>query len=581
MSKPEMDETLFSCEAGLSAYVAGVCASLPGVPEDFNARVAPATDRRFGDFQCNDALALGKALGRPPRKVAEDLVARMDPLPPMLAKVEVAGPGFINFTLSDAWLAGQTQRVNALPLCGIPQTGGGQTVVMDYAGPNIAKSMQVHHIRSIVIGNALDRIHRALGYRVIADNHIGDWGTQFGIIIRGFRELADPAALEASPVEELERVYVASYQRTKDDPDYLDACRQELVRLQQGDPENLALWKRFVDLSLSEFGRVYKRLGVSFDLHRGESFYNPLLPAVLERLNAKNLAEESEGALVVKLDDEGLPLCIVRKRDGGFNYTTTDIATVFSREEEFAPARVIYVTDERQQLHFKQFFAVCKKLGATTRLEHVWFGLMRLPEGAFSTREGNVIKLEALLDEAERRARAIIDASSPEMPDAEKAALSRDIGIGAVKYADLGHDPRNMITFTWDRALALEGNSGPYLQYACARVSSLLAKYADAALGRDPLQNEWRPGSESERALGLELLRFPQVVSRAAEVCKPSVLADYLYGLSQAYSTFYQSSPVLKSEPETRDSRVRLCAMVLRVLRQGLDLLGIAAPERI
>ena len=576
-----MDETFFSCESRLAVFVAGVFNSLPGVPGDFAARVAPTADRRFGDFQCNDALALGKLLGQPPRKIAEAAVAGMHPLPHMLARVEIAGPGFVNLTLADAWLAEQAQRLDTLPLCGIPQTGNGQTVVMDYSSPNVAKPMHIGHIRSTIIGAALDRIHRALGFRVIADNHLGDWGTQFGIIIKGFREFADPAALETSPIGELERVYIASHQRSKDDPAWLDACRAELVKLQRGDPENLALWKRFVDLSLAEFDRVYKRLGVSFDLHRGESFYNEKLPGVMARLEAAGLVEESDGAQVVRLDGEGLPLCIVRKRDGGFNYATTDIATVFSRQEEFAPSRVVYVTDERQQLHFKQFFAVCKKLGATAPLEHVWFGLMRLPEGVFSTREGNVIKLEALLDEAERRARAILDESSPDMPGAEKTALARDIGIGAVKYADLSHDPRNTITFTWDRALALEGNSGPYLQYACARISSLLAKYAEAVPGRDPAQNEWRVGNPHERALGLELLRFPQVVLRAAEVCKPSVLADYLYGLSQAYSTFYQNSPVLKSEPSTRDSRVRLCAMVLRVLKQGLELLGIATPERI
>ncbi len=577
-----MNESLFTCEGCLTEYVVTIFkATLPDAPADFVVRVSPVTDRRFGDFQCNDALALGKQLKQPPRKIADQIVAAMSPLPPMLERVEIAGPGFINLTLSNAWLAEQAQRVIALPQCGIPQVGEGRTVVIDYSSPNVAKPMHIGHIRSTIIGNALDRFFRALGYRVIADNHLGDWGTQFGIIIKGFREFLDADALAASPVEELERIYIASYQRTKEDETYLDACRNELVKLQQGDAENLALWKRFVALSIQEFERVYKRLGIGFDLYRGESFYNDQLPGVIEKLRAHNMVEESEGALVVKLDDEGLPLCIVRKRDGAFNYTTTDIATVFSREQEFHPARIIYVTDERQQLHFKQFFAVCQKLGIATTLEHVWFGLMRLPEGTFSTRQGNVIKLESLLDEAERRARDIIDASNPDMPENEKATLARDIGIGAVKYADLSHDPKNLITFTWDRALALEGNSGPYLQYACARISSLLAKYAEIAPGRDPLQNKWRVTNESERLLGLELLRFPSIVLRAADAYKPSILADYLFGLSQAYSTFYQSSPVLKSEPEIRDSRIRLCVMVMLVLKQGLSLLGIATPERI
>jgi arginyl-tRNA synthetase len=322
-------------------------------------------------------------------------------------------------------------------------------------------------------------------------------------------------------------------------------------------------------------------LDVSFDLYRGESYYHDSLAGTIELLQEKGLAEESEGALVVKLEEEGLPLCIVRKSDGGFNYATTDIATVRSRIEEFNPEKIVYVTDERQQLHFKQFFTVCRKLGCETELEHVWFGLMRLPEGTFSTREGNVIKLEVLLDEAESRALEILKGSGRDIPVELQQELAAQIGISAIKYADLSHDPQTLITFTWEKALALEGNSGPYLQYAYARVCSLLDKYTETAVDKDPLQNTLLLDTPVERELVLKLLQFPQAVLRAAELYKPNVLADYLFTLAQLYSSFYQSSPVLKAEDDVRDSRIKLCAMVATALSTGLNLLGISTPRRI
>ena len=400
---------------------AGFIAAFGDACQNLELRVTPATDSSFGDFQCNDAMSLARLLRQPPRAIAEAAV-RAQPLPEALARAEVAGPGFINLTLNPAWLARQVTEQAALPHGGLPQSGAGRTVVIDYSSPNVAKPMHIGHIRSTIIGSAIDRLYRALGYRVIADNHLGDWGTQFGIIIQGFRAFADSAKIATEPVEELERVYVKSYEKTKEDPSWLDACRQELVKLQQGDPGNLALWKRFVALSLAEFNRIYARLDVSFDLYRGESHYNEMLPGVVQRLEQAGLAKESDGATVVFLEEEGLPVCIVRKKDGGFNYATSDLATVQSRVSEFHPERIVYVTDERQQDHFRQFFTISRKLGVSTRLDHVWFGLMRLPEGTFSTRQGNVIKLEALLDEAEARSLAVIQASSPAMPEADRRA---------------------------------------------------------------------------------------------------------------------------------------------------------------
>ena len=309
-------------------------------------RVQPATDARFGDFQCNDAMQAAKTLRRPPRAVAEAALAAL-PLPPMLTRAEIAGPGFINLTVSPAWLAEQLAALAAAPRFGIPDAGQGRTVVIDYSSPNVAKPMHIGHIRSTVIGNALDRLYRALGFRVLADNHLGDWGTQFGLLIQGYRTFLDDAEREALTVEALERVYVQSYNRSKEEPAWLDRCKAELVKLQQGDPENRAIWERFIAISRSEFDRVYRRLDVSFDLTRGESYYNDTLPATIQTLQEKGLAVESEGALVVKLDDEGMPVCIVRKSDGGFNYAATDIATVRSRVAEFNPDRIVYVTDEQ------------------------------------------------------------------------------------------------------------------------------------------------------------------------------------------------------------------------------------------
>lgn len=551
------------------------------VPGCGGGKVVPSKDSRFGDWQCNDAMGIAKRAGRNPREVAQAVVAAL-PLPEALEKAEVAGPGFINLTLSRKALAAGVEALAGDPLLGVAQVGAGERVVIDYSSPNVAKPMHIGHIRSTVIGNAIDRILRALGYEVVADNHLGDWGTQFGILIMGYRHFLTDKERANLTVELLEKVYVRSYNATKEDPAWLDRCRGELVRLQAGDEANLAVWKRFIEISLKEFGRIYDRLGVRFDLYRGESFYQPMLGPTVDALKMRGLATQSEGAWIVDMRDEGLEVAIVRKHDGGFNYTTTDIATVRSRVEEFSPARIIYVTDERQQLHFRQFFAICEKLGlcGATRLQHVWFGLMRLPDATFSTRQGNVIKLETLLDEAAARARSIVDESHPDWPAAEKAALAEAIGIGAIKYADLSHDPTTMIVFTWDKALALDGNSGPYLQYANARLNSLLEKYRQT-VGADPATRPLTVGTDAEKALALHLLQYPNAVARAGELCKPSVLADYLYQLSQLYSSFYQSSPVLKAEPAVRDARIRLCDAVSKVLRGGLALLGIPTPERL
>lgn len=542
--------------------------------------VVPTANPEFGDYQCNDALSLAKRLKKNPRQVGEAMLKAAGGHP-AVEKAALAGPGFINITLRVEWLSSYVEFIGRDEQLGVPRSGDGHTIVLDYSSPNVAKPMHIGHIRSTIIGNSLDRMFRFLGYRVIADNHIGDWGTQFGILIMGCRTFADPKALQETPVEELERVYVKSYERTQQDEEWLAQCRHELVKLQAGDAANRALWSEFVRLSMSEFDRIYKRLGVRFDLMRGESYYNDRLQGVVETLQGRGLASESEGATVVFLEEEKLPVCIVRKSDGGFNYATTDLATVADRIAEFSPDRIVYITDERQQLHFSQIFAICRRLGFATRLDHVWFGLMRLPTGTFSTRQGNVIKLERLLDEAESRALAIVQASSPDMPPERQREVARVVGIGAVKYADLSQNPQTTVTFSWDKALALDGNSAPYLQYACARIASVRDKYRERFGEADPDAVPLQLGEPIERALAIEVARFGETVSKAAPAYKPSVLADYLYELSQLYSNFYQNVPFLKADPGVRESRVRLCGVVARVLRKGLDLLGIETLDRI
>ena len=541
--------------------------AFPG--EDFSrVRVVPATDPRFGDYQCNDALKVARKFGLKPveaaRRVADCIGGALE--------VVVAGPGFLNLTVSPEWLSGELAALAAAPKCGIPQNGAGKRVVIDYSSPNAAKQMHIGHIRSTVIGNAIDRIFRALGYEVIADNHLGDWGTQFGILIKGYRELLTQEERDSLTVANLEKCYVLSAAKAKEeDGVWKEACKAELVKLQRGDPENLSLWKRFIDISIGEFDRMYAKLGVKFDTYRGESYYNDTMPGVVAKLQDMGLAVESEGALVVNLEAEKLGVAIVRKSDGGYNYTTSDLACVKTRVEEYAPERIIYVTDARQQLHFKQWFSIAAKMGYTgVKLVHVPFGLMSFQGKAISTREGNLIKLDELLAEAKRRAYDIVkDRGGDER-------LAEQIGYGAVKYTDLSHDPITDIDFSWDKALALEGNSGPYLQYAYARVCSLLEKAG--GIGADAA---FAVGSRSEKLLALQLLEFPGAVVRAAEAYKPSVLADYLFQTAQLYSSFYQNSPILKSEEPTRGARLRLCALFGEVLRTGLSLLGIEAPRRI
>lgn len=566
----------------LSDWIKSAFVDALGVdPRDFpEIVVAPTSNPAFGDYQCNSAMTMAKSLKKPPRELAQ-AVADKAGLPECLEKIEVAGPGFINIHLATEWLSRRLEAIADDERLGAPLIGAGRTVVMDYGSPNITKPLHIGHLRSHNIGGALDRMYRFLGYKVIADNHLGDWGAQFGITIMGWRHYGDDEAMRTSPLEELERVYVKSYEQSRRDEEWLKSCRNELAKLQAGDSENLALWREFARLSRLELDKIYDRLGITYDLVRGESYYSDKLDSTVRLLEERGLAVESEGATVVFLEEEKLPVCIVRKSDGAFNYATTDIATVISRVAEFNPDRIVYVTDERQQLHFRQIFAICARLGYSVRLDHVWFGLMRLPDATFSTREGNVIRLAELLDKAESRALELVRKSSPDMPAERQEKVARAVGIGAVKYADLSQNPQTVVTFTFDKALALDGNSAPYLQYAYARIASVRDKYAEKYPGANPASYPARISEPIERALALQLARFPETIVRAAHAYMPNIVADYLYDLAQTYSAFYQNVPFLKAPEGIRESRVRLCGMVAVALRAGLKLLGIETLERI
>jgi arginyl-tRNA synthetase len=565
-------------------------------------RPIPAQKPEFGDLQVSAAMQLAKPLGKKPREVAEILKQVVD-ADPAVARSEIAGPGFVNIWLKDEWLAAEAAHVSADPRLALPPAGSHGTVVLDYSSPNAAKPMHIGHLRSTIIGDAIRKSLEAAGYTVVPVNHLGDWGTQFGKLIVAWRKWLDQEAFEKDPVSELLRIYIKFNEEEKaqggageDDEKIvtplLAEARAELVKLQKGDPENLALWKKFIAVSIAEFQRLYRRLGVHFAQEDfiGESFYNDRLAAIVEELQQKGIAEESQGAIVVfykKADgtDEMTP-SIVRKSDGGFGYDVTDVAALEYRNQRWKPERIIVVTDERQQLHFKQLIATGKRLGYGS-LEHVWFGLMRLPEGTISTREGNLISLESLLDEAEKRAYELaqkvqedrrLKGETDLLGEAELREVARVVGIGSVKYNDLSRDRQTLVTFTWDKAVALQGNTAPYLQYAYARNRSILRKAAADGGARPGAMG---PLHAIERELIKKLLWLPTVVEQVAQSLRPHQLAEYLYETANQYSTFFNELPVLKADtPAVRASRLAICDFFGRTLQVGLNLLGIDVLER-
>lgn len=541
--------------------------------------ISIATNEKFGDFQTNFAMMNSKIIGGNPRKIAEEIVNEIGTCNHLIEKLEIAGPGFINIFLKDEYLGEYVSKMTTEKFEYTELNTKGD-VIIDYSSPNIAKRMHIGHLRSTIIGDAVKRLYNFLGYHTVADNHIGDWGTQFGKLIIGYRKWLDKEAYEKNPIEELERVYVEFSKESENDPSLDDLAREELKKLQDGDKENYALWQEFIKVSLDEYNKLYNRMGITFDTYYGESFYHNMMPAVLDELVEKGLAVEDQGAKVVFFDEkDNLHPCIVQKKDGAFLYSTSDIATVKFRKENYDINRLIYLTDERQQDHFKQFFKITEMLGWDIEKIHIWFGIMRFADGVFSTRKGNVIRLEQLLDEGKKRALEVIEEKNPSLSDEEKNNIAEVVGVGAIKYADLSQNRQSPIIFEWDKVLSFEGNTAPYLQYSYARIQSIKKKAEE--MGKVITSDTKIVIKDKiERNLVTFLTLFPTMVLKAGETYKPNLLTDYLFDLAKKFNTFYNACPILNQEDEVLLSRLLIADRTAEILRQGLNLLGIKTVDR-
>ena len=540
----------------------------------------------FGDFQANLAMSLARTLGRPPREVAAAIVEHLE-IDDLCERVEVSGPGFVNLTLRSDWIAEQANALAADERLGVAPAAAPETVVVDYSGPNVAKEMHVGHLRSTAIGDALARLLGFLGHRVIRQNHIGDWGAPFGMLIE---QLVDMGAAEPGAelsVSDLNLFYQQAREQYDGDPDFAERARRRVVALQAGDPTTLALWRQLFDESMRHFRAIYQRLDVLLtdeDID-AESRYNPVLPEVVAELEAKGLTEVSQGALCVfppgfkGRDGERLPL-IVRYSHGGYGYATTDLAAVRMRVREFDATRLVYVVGSPQALHFSMVFAAGRMAGWLDghRAEHAQFGSVLGSDGKMlRTRSGDPIKLIDLLDEADQRAAKIVEDRS-ELDPLARSTVAHAVAMGALKYFDLSFQRERDYVFDWDRMLAFDGNTGPYLQYAVTRIRSIFRRAGiddqQASSGRIVLDEP------AERALALALLGLGEAVEAVAATMEPHRLCTYLFDLATAFTDFYEACPVLQADEPTRGSRLALCALVARTLTLGLDLLGIQVPER-
>ncbi len=643
-----------------------VLADLTNQPDSWLEMIRRAQDARFGDYQANFAMGLGKQLNKPPRELATEIVSKLD-IADLCEPPEVAGPGFINLRLKKEWLVGQLTEALADPRLGVAPVVGPRTYVIDFSAPNVAKPMHVGHIRSTVIGDSLCRTLRYLGHTVISDNHLGDWGTQFGMIIYGYKHFLDADAYRNRPVQELARLYrlvrqlvdyfeaqdglpellrrlsekehalaaqraaaapaqkldkklreeaqklassvreiveeVASAEKkiaaVDDDPllaeiaaDHREIGRgaqAETAKLHVGDAENVRLWREFMPYCAEDIDRIYRRLDVRFDHTLGESFYQAMLPAVVEELCRRDIAQVSQGAVCVFLEGQLAPM-IVQKQDGAFLYATTDLATIRYRMEQWRPDAILYVVDHRQSMHFQQLFGVARLLGYDkVDFEHISFGTVLGKDGRpFKTRAGDTVGLEGLLDEAVFRAARIVaendDAKpdGPELSPEQRACVAETVGIGALKYADLSQNRTSDYEFDYDKMLAMNGNTATYMQYAHARVRNIFAK---GDIDIDSLRASGAAivlSSPAERALALELLRFGDALTQAITDYRPNQLTAYLFDLANCFSTFYEKCRVLKAEtPALRDSRLLLCDLVARTIQKGLELLGIGVEEKL
>ena len=544
--------------------------------------VRPCPEPKFGDYQTNALIGLAKRNQLNPREFAAQVVDKLA-LDDCCEPVGIAGPGFLNFRLkteviSDALVSAAKREHLFFRTAESPRT-----IVIDYSSPNVAKPMHVGHIRSTILGYTLAKAFRLLGHKVVTDNHIGDWGTQFGKLLVGWKEHLHKAALDADALAEMERLYKLVNSACDENDSVLSLARQELVKLQDGDEENLSIWREMIELSRHQFDEIYSRLKVDFDETLGESFYNDRLKGVVDELTGREIAEDSEGAKVVYFNDQKALKkhpAMVQKSDGAANYTTTDLATLEHRENSWQPSEVIYVTDGRQQLHFQQLFALYTrwKPEHTMKLNHVWFGAILGENGKpFKTRSGEIIRLSDLLNEAEQRAFDAVTEKNPDLPEADRREIARVVGIGAIKYADLSGNRQSDYVFSWDNMLALVGNTAPYLLYAYTRIRSIFRKL-DGETVTPPAS--FALGQEEEVTLAKHLLRFGLVLEQVIDECRPNFLCNYLYELAGHFGSFYENCPVLQAEGETRAQRLALCELAGQVLKTGLDTLGLETTER-
>ena len=542
-------------------------------------RVVPATNPQFGDYQFNGALPLAKAQKTNPRALAQQILDKLD-VSDICEPPEIAGPGFINFRLKREFLEQAIAGVLLDPRLGVPSSTDARCFIVDFSAPNVAKPMHVGHIRSTILGACLARLLRFAGHEVVTDNHIGDWGTQFGKLIVGWKNHLDEENLQRDAIAEMERLYRLVNAQSENDETIAEAARAEVAKLQAGDETNLAIWKKLRELSQAQFDAIYGRLNVEFDETLGESFYNDQLPEVVENLKSRGLAQESEGAIVVRFDappqlvDKAM---LVRKSDGAFNYATTDLATLLYRIERWVPDEILYVVDARQQLHFQQVFETARLLGIeNVALRHIRFGAILGEDNTpIKTRSGETIKLLDLLDEAQSRALEIVRAKNPELPEIEQKEVARAIGLGAVKYADLAQNRATDYVFSWDKMLALQGNSAPYLLYSYVRIRSIFRKAQS-----DEIASELHLEHAAELELAKHLLRLNEAIESALDDYRPNALTDYLFELAQKFAAFYEACPVLKAEAEVRSSRLALCRLTADILGKGLHLLGIETIEQ-
>jgi arginyl-tRNA synthetase len=583
-------------QSRLGTALAGIVPSV----DEYAALVKPSANPAHGDYQANCAMPLAKVLGKKPPEIAALIVSKLD-VADICEPPTVAGPGFINLKLRADWLARQLKEIGSDDRLGVDLAEKPKTVVIDYSSPNVAKPLHVGHLRSTIIGDALKRLLAFLGHRMISDNHLGDWGQQFGILIYGYKNHLNRAAYEADPVHELARLYVEIRKGFKSDEDdeaghdpIQCACRAETAKLHAGDPENNEIWREIMPYCLAELNAIYARLGISFDHTLGESYYQPVLADVVADLHARGLAVETDGALGIFLSDNpDTPPALVQKTDGAFTYTTTDLATIKYRVEHFKADEILYVVDSRQALHFKNLFEAARRWGFdSVPLTHIGFGTVQGPDGKpFGMRKGGVPLLEALLDEAVAAARAVFVQSIndrlanghevPEFAGDEECQVHQAVGMGAVKYADLSQNRLSDYRFSPEKMTDTSGNTATYMQYAFARNRSIFRRG-----GIDPASFRTSPplpviGTPDERALALQLLRFPEALAAAAADFRPNLITAYLWDLATAYSGFFTNCPVLKAEtPELKLGRLLLCDLTARIIQKGLGLLGIQTVER-